>query len=94
MRCESYTLHRAPHTRLTLPWDSLVPLMITRLILSLKKAANPQASIWSLSGTGQLETARFASHTIGGTEGEGGDIVLGHLSSERRSGLSRNHDQS
>jgi hypothetical protein len=71
-----------------------MPLMITRLILSLNKAANPQDSIWSFGGTGQEDTVRFARYTIGGTERRGGDIALGHLSSEGRSGLLRSHDQS
>jgi len=60
--------------------------MVTRLILSLRKAANPQDSIWS-RGTGQVETVRFARDTISGTGGGGGDIALGHLSSGGSSGL-------
>jgi len=67
--------------------------MITRLVLSLKEAANPQDSIWSC-GTGQVGTVRFARHTISGTEGGGGDIVLGSLPSERNSGLPRSYGQS
>ena len=65
--------------------------MITRLILSLRKAANPQDSIWSLGGTGQADTVGFARDTTSGTEGGGGDIALEHLSLGRSSGLPRSH---
>ena len=41
--------------------------MVTRLILSLKKAVNYSGSIWG-SSVGQLETAVFAQRTIGGSE--------------------------
>jgi len=66
-----------------------MPIMITRLILSLKKAVD------SVSGNArQLQTIRFARHTIGGTERvRGGDMALGDLSSEGTSGSSRNDDQ-
>jgi len=83
MRCEFYTLYRALYRTLR---DSLIPLMVTRLILSLRKAANPQDSIWS-RGTGQVDTVRFARDAVSGTEGGGGDIALGHLSSGGSSGL-------
>ena len=69
----------------------LVPLMITRLILSLKKVANPQDSIWSLSGAGQRETIRFARYTISGAEGGGGDIALGRPSVNVRITYSRGY---
>ena len=55
-------------------------LMITHLILSLKRAVSPQDSIWS----GQLDTVRFARHIISGAKGRGGDIALGCLSSEKQ----------
>ena len=41
-----------------------MPLMVARLILSLKKAANAQSSVWGRT----IESARFAQQTIGGTE--------------------------
>ena len=69
-----------------------MPLAVTRLVLSLKKAANSPGSLWSLSGTGQIESARFARRTVGGTE-RGGNIVLGYLSSEGSSSF-RSDDQS
>ncbi|KAF9643489.1 hypothetical protein BDM02DRAFT_3264071 [Thelephora ganbajun] len=72
----------------------LIPLMVTRLILSLKKAANPSysQSLWGSNNTAQVESARFAHHTIGGTERGGGDIVLRHLSTDK-SGLARSRVQ-
>ena len=69
---------------LTLPWDSLIPLMVTRLILSLKKAANYPGSIWD-SSVGQLETAVFAQRTIGGSE-RGGNVALSDTPLGGRSG--------
>ena len=65
--------------------------MITRLVLSLRKAADPQDPIWSLGGTGQVDNVRFTRHAISGTEGGGGDIALGHLSLGRSSGFPRSH---
>ena len=53
-----------------------MPLMVTRLILSLKKTRNSSESVWS---AGQLESLRFAEHTIGGTERRGGHIALRRL---------------
>ena len=44
-------------------------MMITRLMLSLKKAANALGSAWTSNRPGQtVESARFAQQTIGGTE--------------------------
>ena len=57
------------------PWDSLAPIMITRLIISLKKAANPLESVWS---AGQMASVRFARRTIGGSE-RGGAVALGNF---------------
>ena len=71
------------HILLTLPWDSLAPVIITRLILSLKKAVSSISS-----GAGRLETVRFAQRTIGGTDRViGGDMALRNLSSEGTGGL-------
>ena len=41
-----------------------MPLMVARLILSLKKAANAQSSVWGRT----IESARFAHQKSGGTE--------------------------
>ena len=62
--------------------DSLVPLMITRLVLSLKKAANSPDYRWSSDVIPELESARFANRTFGETGYEGDCFTLGHLSSE------------
>ena len=79
---------------LTLFWDSLMPSMITRLVLSLKKAAISPDSVWSGAGTSRTGTAMFFQGTVGGTERtNGGDVALSNLSSEGASGLSRNDDQ-
>ena len=52
-----------------LPWGSIVPIMITRLMLSLKKAANAQRSVWGSNySRPTVESVRFAHQTIGGTE--------------------------
>lgn len=72
------------------PWGSLAPLMITRLIVSLKKAVKPQDSIWS---AGRLASVRFARYSIGGSE-RGDGVALGDLSSEGESSLSRSDGRS
>ena len=61
--------------------DSMMPLMVTRLILSLKKAANSPSTIWS---AGQVSSMMFARRTIGGTE-HGGDVPLRTFVRRRRS---------
>ena len=44
-------------------------MMITRLMLSLKKAANALCLAWTSNHPGQtVESVRFAQQTIGGTE--------------------------
>jgi len=79
------------HTFLTLPWDSLVPSMITRMILSLKKAATTPNSV---GGSASAGTAVFFQRAVGGTEYIGdGDLALNSLSSEGTSSLSRSDDQ-
>ena len=60
-----------------------MPIMVTRLMLSLKKAAN--SPVWSFGDTGRLESIRFARNTIGGTNVAGGNISLGRVSSKRQS---------
>ena len=49
-----------------------MPLMIARLILSLKKAAESPDMVW---GAGQVSNIMFARRTIGGPE-QGGDTIL------------------
>ena len=68
-----------------------MPLLITRLMLSLRKAANHQDSIQSLGGTVQADNVRFACNAISGTEGGGGEIALEYISSGRSSGLPQSH---
>jgi hypothetical protein len=58
-----------------------MPIMITRLILSLKKATTTPGTMWS---AGQVSSIKFARRTIGGTEG-GGDVPLSPLVGGRRS---------
>ena len=56
-----------------------MPLMITRLIISLKKAVEAPELVWS--GDSQVESVRFARGMVGGTEHQdGGDISLGNIS--------------
>ena len=81
------------HVLLTLPWDSLLSSMTTRLILSLKKASISPDSVWSIAGTGRLGTLIFAHHAVGGTECVGGDVALTNLSLKGVGGLSRSDDQ-
>ena len=59
--------------------------MITRLIVSLKKAANHKNSRWT--GTGQTGSVGLARHTIGGSE-RGDAVALKNLSPEGGSCLS------
>ncbi|KAF9643927.1 hypothetical protein BDM02DRAFT_3191081 [Thelephora ganbajun] len=63
----------------------LIPLMVTRLILSLRKAATSPQSLWSSSDIAQMESVGFADHTIGGTGRRDRGILLRHLSFERSS---------
>lgn len=63
-----------------------MPLMVTRLILSLKKAGNPhQETTWDTNGRSLPDGLRFAPRTIGGSDREGVDIALKHLSTEEDS---------
>ena len=57
--------------------------MVTRLMLSLREAANTPGSMWSLSDAYRLESVMFARSTVGGSERGGSDIAMGNLSSER-----------
>ena len=58
-----------------------MPLMITRLILSLKKTAKSPCTIWS---AGQVPSIGFARRTINGTE-RGGDVPLKYFVGGRES---------
>jgi len=72
-----------------------MPLLITRMILSLKKAANSPDSVWSSGGAAQpRSTVVFSHHTIGGSERGGDNIALGHLPPEGGTGLPQSRDQS
>ena len=67
-------------------------MMITRLMLSLKKAANASRSVWvSNHSSRTVETIRFAQQTIGGAE-YGGDIALKDISPGVRVGWSDGFD--
>lgn len=62
-----------------------MPLMVTRLILSLKKAGTPQETTWDGNGPNVPEGLRFAPRTIGGSDREGVDIALKHFPTEEDS---------
>ena len=71
-----------------------MPLMVTRLIISLKKAVEAPKQMWN--GTeSKVGSFRFARGTIGGTEYQlGGDVALGNISSgSGGGGSSRSSDQ-
>ena len=72
---------------------SLMPLMVTRLVISLKKAVEAPEQMWN--GISKVENVRFARGTIGGTEYQaGGDVALGNISSGLGgSGSSRSSNQ-
>jgi len=80
----------APETIQLLPGSGIIilgPMMITRLILSLRKAVNSVSN-----GAGQLGVVRFAQHTVGGSERiGGGDMALRNISSEGTSVLPRSN---
>ena len=63
------------------PTGSTMPLMVSRLILSLKKTANSSSTVWS---AGQVSSIKFARHTIGGTERRD-DVPLRSFVGERGS---------
>ena len=59
-----------------------MPSMITRLILSLKKALIFPDSVRSSAGTGRLGTLIFSQRAVRGTERvKGDDVALSNLSS-------------
>ena len=69
-----------------------MPLMVTRLMLSLKKAADAPVSVWGSNyPSWTVETARVAQQTIGGTEWAT-DIALKDISREGRVCLSNGCD--
>jgi len=55
--------------------------MITRLMLSLKRAARSPDLAWSFSDGFQPESLRFANYSIGGSKLGGDRIALGALPS-------------
>jgi len=57
----------------------LIPMMITRLMLSLKRNPNPADETWSLGESTQQDSVGFSNRTIGGTERWGGNIALRNL---------------
>lgn len=61
--------------------------MVTRLILSLKKAGSPQNTTWDASGYNLPDGIRFAPRTIGGSDREGVDIALKRFSAGESTGL-------
>ena len=61
--------------------SSIMPLLVSRLIISLKKTANSPSMVWS---AGQVSSIGFARRTIGGTE-HGGDVPLRSCIGGRRS---------
>jgi len=71
-----------PYPRSTLTRNRLVPIMITRLMLSLKRAATPSDTVWSFDGGAHREDIRFARRTIGGSERVEGGIAMKHLPSK------------
>ena len=79
--------------RLTRARDSLIPMMTTRLMVSLRKAADASGSTESSGSTTDMESIRFARDTTGGTESGGSDIALRDMSSEGRIGLPRSYGQ-
>ena len=79
-------------TDVSLGFFSLMPLMITRLIISLKKAVEDPDQMWSAPS--QVESVRFARRTVGGTEYPAGDIPLESISwGPGGGGPSRRSDQ-
>jgi len=54
-----------PETTGSDPRPRLLPVMVTRLMLSLKKAANPQENGWSLGEPTTHMTMRFAERRGG-----------------------------
>lgn len=70
-----------------------MPLMATRLMLSLKRAARSPDSVWSLNSAAPSETLRFAHHTIGGTDRGDDGIALKHLSSKGKALHPQSDDQ-
>lgn len=67
------------------PGGSLLPIMVTRLMLSLKRVANSPGSMWSFHNTVQPDTIRFAGHTMSGTEFSDDSYDLKNLPSKNKS---------
>jgi len=76
---------------LTLLWNSLLPSVTVRLMLSLKRAAIPSYSVW---GAGHLGSEVYSQRAMGGTRCVGGsDFAMNNLSLEVKSGFPRSDDQ-
>ena len=69
-----------------------MPLMATRLILSLRRAANTPGSIWGSNYPSRMESLKFAHPSVVGTEC-GEDIALNLISSEGRIDSLRGYDE-
>ena len=80
-------------TDASLVYFSLMPLMITRLIISLKKAIEAPDQMWSVPS--QVESVRFARGMVGEAGHQaGGDIPLESISrGPGGGGPSRRSDQ-
>ena len=61
---------------------SVMPVVVTRLIISLRKTASSPSTIWSAGQA--VSTVSFAQHTIGGSE-HGIDLPLRSIVGKRRS---------
>ena len=68
-------------------------MMTTRLMVSLRKAADASGSTQSPGSTTDMESIRFARDTIGGTEIGGSDIALRDISLEGRIDSPRSYGQ-
>ena len=72
----------------------MMPMMTTRLWVSLKKAANPPDSMPGSGDAANLGSLRFACPTIEMTEDGSNDIPLEDISPEGMTGPSRSYGQS
>jgi len=80
----------APESMQLLPASAnsvLVPIMVTRLIVSLKRAATTTDTAWSFDDGIRREGIRFASQTICGTGRGEGSIAMKYITSKGFSSL-------
>ena len=52
-----------------------MPMMTTRLVISLRKAAGPLDTASDVRGAAEVSNIRFARRTFGGTERRGGGVA-------------------